>query len=294
MALIFASLSSRQKLMRQVGYTAMARLYHQLESAKLTAEKKVWLHLVDIVRNGVRASKSPNMTTLKVPAVVTAFLAKICLVLRSPLDPMYKSMSSFVLAKPTMDLFKVPEFSRLFHSSELNHEEERHWLLLVLRDGLREELDYSVAQKDFFSKLLLCYHDCSMADEGSKSLIRQTMARVAEIKEPAYDLVRHHGLLTWIATQCMKYLRDAKATAELGKIATNAWKSMSGGGDENSKMPTTVLDEFSLTLDTLAAASAMVGEKTTLKSVVDALKMISLKKSLVSERQIMVYSQILG
>ena len=41
LSLVFASLSSLDKGMRQVGYLALARVYEQLERAKLTMEKQV-------------------------------------------------------------------------------------------------------------------------------------------------------------------------------------------------------------------------------------------------------------
>ena len=41
LSLVFASFSSRDKGTRQVGYLALARIYEQLERAKLTMEKQV-------------------------------------------------------------------------------------------------------------------------------------------------------------------------------------------------------------------------------------------------------------
>ena len=51
----------------------------------------------------------------RIPHLVTVFLIRSTKVLSNPLDPMFKSISSFVLAKPMMDLYEVPEFLRLFH-----------------------------------------------------------------------------------------------------------------------------------------------------------------------------------
>ncbi len=39
--------------------------------------------------------------------MTTVFLARACSVLRSPLDPMYKAVSGFLLAKSAADLFRV-------------------------------------------------------------------------------------------------------------------------------------------------------------------------------------------
>ena len=299
LALVFASLGSSDKSMRAVGYVALARVYQQLELARLSAEKKVWLHLADMVRNGVRASKSAQIQTLRIPPLVTNFLSRICHVLRSPLDPMYKSISSFVLAKPALELFKVPEFLRLFHSRELGHEEERRWILTVIRDGMRDEIDYSVAQKDYFVKMLLSFHDCAaMSDEGSRSLVRQILARAARARKSAYDLVRHQGLLAWTSSSVLTHSSDAKAVAELARIVTAAWDSICGGdgngGDDGDKVPSTVLAEFSLTLDVLADACQSAGEKVALKCIVRALKMVRARKAdLVTPRDVVIYSRCL-
>merc|ERR1712062_124831 len=93
------------------------RIYGQLHLAKksLSAEKQVWLHLVDLIRNGLIAVMSDdksggtkNLLPPRIPHLVTAFLIKSTKVLSNPLDPMFKSISRFVLAKPVMDLFEVP------------------------------------------------------------------------------------------------------------------------------------------------------------------------------------------
>ena len=296
LALVFASFSSRDKNMRAVGYVALARIYQQLELAKFSAEKKVWLHLVDVVRNGVRASKSANIQTLRIPPLVTTFLSRICHVLRSPLDPMYKSISSFVLAKPALELFKVPEFLRLFHSRELNHEEERRWILTVIRDGMRDEIDYSVAQKDYFIKMLLSFHDCAaMSDEGSRSLVRQIVAKAVTTRKAAYDLVRHQGILAWVCSNALSCSSNGKVVAELAEIVTSSWNSVRGGDEkgDGDKVPATVLSEFCLSLDALAAACELAGEEAALKSTVRSLKAVCARKNLVSPRDVVIYSRCL-
>ena len=110
-------------------FNSLLRFYGQLHLAKksLSAEKQVWLHLLDLIRNGLIAvigdkSGAKNVLPPRIPHLVTAFLIRSTRVLSNPLDPMFKSISSFVLAKPVMDLFEVPEFLRLFHSSDvINH-----------------------------------------------------------------------------------------------------------------------------------------------------------------------------
>ena len=72
--------------------------------------------MVDIVRNGlINVSEQSKQMPPRIPHLTTAFIVKTTKILSNPLDPMFKSVSSFVLAKPMMDLYEVPEFLRLFH-----------------------------------------------------------------------------------------------------------------------------------------------------------------------------------
>jgi len=162
----------------------------QLESARksLSAEKQVWLHLINVVRNGIaNSAKSQPVhknghegegeeedlhiaeaynsgTILRIPSVLSAFLVRTCMILNNPLDPLYKAVSNFLLAKPLLTVYSVPEFLRLFHSKDpLQHDVEREWIVTVLRDGLRDDLSYSLMQQNFVFKMVQSFHDSSLA-----------------------------------------------------------------------------------------------------------------------------------
>ena len=59
LSLVFASFSSQDKGVRQVGYLALARIYEQLERAKLTMEKQV--SKFKLIVENQRKCKSKNM-----------------------------------------------------------------------------------------------------------------------------------------------------------------------------------------------------------------------------------------
>ena len=162
----------------------MFRSPFQLESARksLSAEKQVWLHLINVVRNGVANSGKPQRSkedegddyddegveenhqgVIRIPSILSAFLVRTCMILNNPLDPMYKAISSFLLAKPMLVVYGVPEFLRLFHSKDpLQHDTEREWIVSVLRDGVRDDLSYSLMQQSFVFKMIQGFHDCSL------------------------------------------------------------------------------------------------------------------------------------
>ena len=95
-----------------------SRIHVQMSSSKLAAEKQVWIHLLDLIKNGVALAKS-SKTCLRLPSLVTIFLVRSVQILLTPLHPMYRAITGFILAKPALDLYNIPEFLRLLHSREV-------------------------------------------------------------------------------------------------------------------------------------------------------------------------------
>ena len=137
----------------------------------------------------------------RIPHLTTAFLVKATKILSSPLDPMFKSISSFVLAKPMMDLFNVPEFLRLFHSNDvINHDIEQEWILGVIKDGLRDEFDCNILQQNFIPKMIQTFHESSLAKEATRSLILDIIKSISCIKSTKIigEMIRDYGLILWL------------------------------------------------------------------------------------------------
>ena len=89
----------------------------------------------------------------------------------------------------------------------LQHDTEREWIVSVLRDGIRDDLSYSLMQQSFVFKMLLGFHDSSMAtlvglergeensslenDSQTKALILEVIRRSVKLPKAAFDLVIH-------------------------------------------------------------------------------------------------------
>ena len=224
LALAIASLSSRDATMRSIGYLLLSRLYHQLERAKLTSEKQVWTHFINLIKNGI-ISSSLSQNPPRLPSIVTVFLIQTSVILRNPLDPLYKSITSFVLAKPMLDCSNVPEFLRLFYNTELNHSQIRNWLLDCLKDGIKDEQDYLVLQKSFASKVFMSYYSSVLCDRESKARIRQVFNRICHLPNASFDIVKSHGLNIWITGQ-LKMTDHEQDINEFFDIVFNAWESV--------------------------------------------------------------------
>jgi hypothetical protein len=285
LALAFASLSCRDSHVRTLGLVTLSRIYQQLQSARksLSAEKQVWLHLVDLVRNGLLSvlEDRQDKTPPRIPHLATAFLVKASKILSNPLDSMFKSVSSFVLAKPMMDLFSVPEFLRLFHSSDVtNHGCEQLWILGVISNGLRNDLDYGILQQNFVLKMIMSYYDSSMAAAQDSSSIRTHILDIVEaicaLPSPAVEMIRQHGLLIWL-------LEKDQDSNKLIAILQALWTSTKT--NLNSQ---TIMEMLALTLKLLAKTSNVEGLKILLPILVDlASKLdLSLRNQLINLQDI--------
>jgi len=197
LGLAIAALSSRQHTVRSTGYHLLHRIHVQMSSSKLAAEKQVWIHLLDLIKNGVALAKS-SKTCLRLPSLVTIFLVRSVQILLTPLHPMYRAITGFILAKPALDLYNIPEFLRLLHSREVNNLVEQRWILELIRDGVRDSMDYNLCVKNYVLKLLLSQWNCCLLSEDLQLLLLEVVEAVVGLEGPAGDLVKGQGLVSWL------------------------------------------------------------------------------------------------
>ena len=181
--------------------------------------------MVDIVRNGLIGvlEQSKQAVPPRIPHLTTAFIVKTTKILSNPLDAMFKSVSSFVLAKPMMDLFEVPEFLRLFHSNDVtNHSLEQEWILSVIKDGLKDELDYAIMQQNFILKMIMSFEGSTLCEFKSRSLILDIVKAVSVLPSPTIDMIRNHGLLSWLGMM----VDDVEHNKKISSILQSIWQSI--------------------------------------------------------------------
>lgn len=132
----------------------------------------MWINFIDTLRNGIAQTESP-LTNIRLNGFVSTFLSRSSLVISQPLNPLYSPLQAFLMAKPALDLNTIPEFLQLYHSSEIEHKSHRHWILEVIRDGLKIDNDMDVALKFVLFKMLFDFYTSSLSDNLSKVIIFQ-------------------------------------------------------------------------------------------------------------------------
>ncbi|XP_072763089.1 nucleolar pre-ribosomal-associated protein 1 [Anoplolepis gracilipes] len=196
LALVFAACCSDSSDIRLAAYTVISRYYFHLEASK-SKDKLLWMRLIDALRNGIVLLKCP-LKDIRLSCLVTTFLARASLIVSQPLHPLYSSLHTFLMAKPALDLNTIPELLELLHSSQVEHNVRRYWILENIRDGMRHMGDVDVALKCVLFRMLLDYHTSILSDTKTKKLILEVIASTTKIPRASLLLARGYGLLPWL------------------------------------------------------------------------------------------------
>ena len=108
------------------------------------------------------------MKEVKLNGFMATFLARASIVGTQPLHPLYWPLHKFFMAKPALKLNTIPEFKRLFHSTEVEYEAHRNWILEVIRDGFKSESDIQIAINCSVFNVLLSFYVCSLSDKPTR------------------------------------------------------------------------------------------------------------------------------
>lgn len=195
--------------MRLAGASALQRYRSHMHSARFV-DSTVWWHLFECVHNGIgeltanargRNDKKPNRIP-RVPYVAGCFLGRTVNVLNDPLNEMYRPLSSFLMMQQAYGFLVVPEFNVLFNSKDTNHVAHRHFVLGVLRDGLKCGSDFTVLMAGNIFKALFGFYGTPMSTRDTNLLVLTVLLQAVRIPRSAKVLIEQVGVLTWLS-QCI-------------------------------------------------------------------------------------------
>ncbi|ESO82926.1 hypothetical protein LOTGIDRAFT_176277, partial [Lottia gigantea] len=187
---VLAGLSSHVTSVRQACYLILKQYYDRLSTATFPEVEEI-KYLLELLRGSI---ETPSM---KLCTVITVFLSKMAKLLLSPENHMYKSLTTFLMSKPTLEFDRIPGFYRFFNSSELDHHQERQWMLNMILDGLRTYDDFRIYETLYSFKLLQSYYQSLLSDLHSQTIILKIINSVCIDIETITVLYEKHGILTW-------------------------------------------------------------------------------------------------
>ncbi|XP_063974983.1 uncharacterized protein LOC135161387 [Diachasmimorpha longicaudata] len=242
LALVFAACGSASLETRMAAFTVISRFYFHLEATR-SKEKLLWMRMIDAVRNGIRnATSMEPFTDIRLNCFISTFLAKSALVATEPLNPLFVPLQNFFMAKSELDLRSIPEFLTLFNSSDINHKVHRHWILEIIRDGLKTTLEMQILSKCFLYRILFYVYGSVLADPGTKILILQIINSTVKIPK-AGVFCRNSALLIWLSEVASELnSRDVEAIELMVNVVKNLLNVLRDSNDKDSHMQFMLLD----------------------------------------------------
>ncbi|XP_030057993.1 nucleolar pre-ribosomal-associated protein 1 isoform X2 [Microcaecilia unicolor] len=224
LGLSIAALSSYDSRMRAAANYVLGSFYSHLEGARFR-DKKSLLYLMDVVKSGIKKQN------LQLTFSLTLYIAKVAKQILRPEEHMYMKISRFLLSHQSLDMNKLPDFYRLFYSFDLEHKEEREWVLTLLAEGLRDRRCYELYDYQKIFHVILSFFSSSLCDEHSQNQILDILHRAAPITKAAYGLIRDHSLLTWILSLLDKRCLESQRLASIISLTHKLWVTNLGKKD---------------------------------------------------------------
>nr|XP_045005355.1 nucleolar pre-ribosomal-associated protein 1 isoform X2 [Jaculus jaculus] len=232
LGLTAAALSSYDPQMRAAAYCVLAAYYSHLEGARFREQAQV-LHLLDVVRNGIR---TPN---LRLPFTLALFIAKAAQQILKPEEHMYWKISKFLLSHESLNMSKVPGFYQFFYSSDFEHKAEQEWVLGLLRQGIRDKQCYELCARRRVFHIILSFFSSPLCDEVAQNWILEILQNAALVARSAYEVIRDYSLLTWILHVLEDKFLETQLLSNVISLLHTLWVTNLGdkGMEEESRPP---------------------------------------------------------
>ncbi|KAG0305585.1 hypothetical protein BGZ98_003899 [Dissophora globulifera] len=198
LGMIVVALSSIDDNMRLAAYSLLDDFYGILSNATLR-EKNQLLLLLDSLKNSI-VDREDGVTSPRIPAVITTFVAHALASLLRPDHFMYPHVNKFCLQRPTMDLEDIPMFYSMFNASSEQHRKERVWMLRLLATSLKTTEDYRPFKRRHVVDLLVAFFNSQLSEPLSKKIVIEILFNASSIPKVALQLITQSAFLSWLHT----------------------------------------------------------------------------------------------
>ncbi|KAM3934667.1 nucleolar pre-ribosomal-associated protein 1 [Leptodactylus fuscus] len=250
LGLTFAALSSYDHNMRAAAYYILGSFISHMEGARFRDKQQLQC-LLNVVKNGIRQEN------VRLSFALSLYGARAAQVLLKPEEHMYIRTTRFLLTHEYLDMRKVPDFYRLFYSSDIEHKVEREWILSLLSEGMRDKYCYELYDYQRLFMVIMCYYNSPLSDETSQSLVLDVFMKASKISKASYELIRDHSLLTWIQNILGKWYVENKLLGTVITLLHNLWFTNLGNkektkskeeeekaGEQEKFLPLHLVNEF--------------------------------------------------
>ncbi|KAM9319582.1 nucleolar pre-ribosomal-associated protein 1 [Gastrophryne carolinensis] len=226
LGLTLVALSSYDYNMRAAANHVLGSFVSHMEGARFR-DKMQLQYLLDVMKNGIRQEN------LRLTFLLALYGARAAQLVFKPEEHMYIKINRFLLSHEYLEMKKVPDFYRLFYSSDTEHRLEREWILALLSDGMRDKHCYELYNYQRIFMVIMTFYNSPLCDETSQTQILEILTKASKVPKAAYELLRDHSLLTWIQNILEKRYVENNILVRVITLVNNLWFTNLGNKDKS-------------------------------------------------------------
>lgn len=168
--------------------------------------KDIWLRFYDSIQHGfsdIREGtegdqKDPEKHFPRAASISTQLLAEFVNILPNTLHNLYGVVSNYLVVKYKFDFTRIPELLVLFHSSDVQQEEHRLFLLNAIFNGIKDDLDFKLLNNTPMLKMIFSCYGCPLSNRKIDLMILKIVDRIVTKTSKIEFLMDRYGLALWI------------------------------------------------------------------------------------------------
>lgn len=142
-------------------------------------------------------------------------MAEFVNILPNPFHHSYNVVANYLAVREKFDFSSIPEMLVLFHSSDVQQEEQRLLMLTVIHNGIKDDLDFKLLNNTPLMKIILSCYGCPLSDRKIDSMIIKIVDRMVKKTSKVELLIQRYGLALWIFQVAVKVEAFEYDTIEL-------------------------------------------------------------------------------
>ena len=169
--------------------------------------KDIWNRFYDSLQQGfseITEGTKPDEKNSEVKhfpraaSISTQILAEFVNILPNTLHNVYTVVSNYLAVREKFDFTTIPELLVLFHSHDVEQEEQRLFILNAIYNGIKDDLDFKLLNNTPVFKMLFCCHGCPLSDRKIDLAILKVIDRMVTKTSKIEFLLHRYGLAQWI------------------------------------------------------------------------------------------------
>lgn len=182
LGIVVAAFGSVDESMRAVAGRFMRDFVKHAQALKFKGKEQL-LYLLELMRrSGSMRRPWSNLWTV--------FIVRFLSVMFTTESNLYQVMMEFFLVKPKLALETVPEFLKMFESGSLSFIKDRKFILEILRDGMRNFLDYEVCLRSHIFQAILSMYGSPLSHRAQNLLVSEVLLSASKVPRVGRALIK--------------------------------------------------------------------------------------------------------